>query len=92
MLKQLDVLIGFVVVMSIVSLFVTTITQTISSLLCLRGENLLEALRAMMRRIDPTLGVGTARELAGYILTRPVISDSMLSMSTKVWDKIPVLA
>ena len=92
MLKQLDVLIGFVVVMSIVSLFVTTITQTISSLLCLRGENLLEALRAMMRRIDPTLGVGTARQLAGYILTRPVISDSMLSMSTKVWDKIPVLA
>jgi hypothetical protein len=91
-LKQLDVLIGFVVVMAIVSLLVMIITQVISSLFGLRGKNLLAALRAMMRGIDPNLPTGTARQLAGYILTRPVISDSMLSMATKFWDKVPILA
>jgi hypothetical protein len=92
MLKQLDVLIGFVVVMSIVSLLVTIITQMVSSLLGLRGKNLSDALQVMIRRIDPTIGSDMAQQLAGEVLTRPVISDSMLSMSKKIWDKVPVLS
>ena len=92
MLKQLDTLIGFVVVMSIVSLLVTIITQMISSLLGLRGKNLSDALQVMMHRINPNIAPDVAQQLAGHILTRPVISDSMLSMSSKIWDKVPILA
>jgi hypothetical protein len=91
MLKQLDVLIGFVVVMSIVSLLVTIMTQIISSLLGLRGKNLFDSLRAMMRGIDPNLPEGSAQQLANYILTRPVISDSILSMSNRFLDRVPGL-
>lgn len=86
MLKQLDVLIGFVVVMSVVSLLITIITQMISAALGLRGRNLADALAAMMHKIDPQIG-GTvkdlAQQLADKVLTRPIISDSMLSMSKK---------
>jgi hypothetical protein len=92
MLKQLDVLIGFVVVMSIVSLLVTIITQAISSLLGLRGRNLSDALQAMMRRINPDIDIAAAQQLVGHILTRPVISDSTLSMLSKTWNKWPILA
>jgi len=63
MFKQLDVLIGFVVVMAIVSSLVMIITQVISSLFGLRGKNLLDGLHAMMRRIDPNQPTGTARPL-----------------------------
>ena len=92
MLKQLDVLIGFVVVMSIVSLLVTIITQAISSLLGLRGRNLSDALRAMIRRISPDIDIAASQQLTDHILTRPVISDSTLSMLSKTWDKWPILA
>ena len=55
MLQQLDTLKGFSVVMSIVSLLITIITQMISSLLGLRGSNLADGLEAMVYRIDPGL-------------------------------------
>src|SRR6266404_8929306 len=77
--------------MSIVSLLVTIITQMISSLLGLRGKNLADALQVMMHRINPNIGPDEARQLAGHILTRPVISDSMLSMLPKIWDRVPIL-
>jgi hypothetical protein len=40
MLKQLDTLIGFAVVMSVVSLLIMVATQAITSMLALRGKNL----------------------------------------------------
>src|SRR5690349_8981208 len=79
MLKQLDTVIGFVVVMSLVSLMITILTQMVSSLLGLRGKNLADALEAMIHKIDPKIGE-QAKALIDQVLTRPVISDSMLSM------------
>src|ERR1035441_8224489 len=91
MLKQLDTLIGFVVVMSVVSLLITIITQMVSSLLGLRGKHLADALVVMIDKIDPQLDATTRANLAIGILTRPVISDSMLWMSKKIWKKVPFL-
>jgi hypothetical protein len=75
MLRQLDTLIGFVVVMSIVSLMITIITQIVSSALGLRGQNLADALEAMIHKIDPEIGQHIANGLVNEVLTRPVISD-----------------
>jgi hypothetical protein len=92
MLQQLDTLIGFAVVMSVASLLITISTQTISSVLGLRGSNLADGLEAMLQKIVPTLDPKVRGELVERILTQPVISDSMLSMSDNIWDKIPLLA
>ncbi len=92
MLKQLDTLIGFAVVMLVVSLLITIVTQMVSSLLALRGKNLADALQVMMNKIAPGIGAAQALGLAHEILTQPVISDSMMSMSEKIWDKVPGLA
>jgi len=90
-LKQLDTLIGFAVVMLVVSLLITIVTQMVSSLLGLRGKNLADALQVMMNKIAPTIPPGPAQELVKEILTHPVISDSAMSMTTKWWDRIWVL-
>src|SRR5437016_5323835 len=90
MLKQLDTLVGFAVVMSVVSVLITIITQMISSTLGLRGKNLADALEAMFLKLDPKLNEqvqGLASQIADKVLTQPVISDSMLSISKK-WPAI----
>jgi hypothetical protein len=92
MLKQLDTLIGFAVIMTVVSLLITILTQMISSLLGLRGKNLADALEVMIHKIDPGLDQKIRQQLIGDVLTRPVISDSVLSMSEKWMDKIPLLS
>jgi hypothetical protein len=53
--KELDVLIGIVVIMTVASLLITVITQLISSVLALRGKNLAEALVAVFRHIEPAI-------------------------------------
>ena len=86
MLKQLDTLIGFVVVMSVVSLLIMVITQVLSSLLGLRGKNLADALETMLHRLEPGLNAQVGdlgKRLADYVLTHPAVSDSMLSMSAR---------
>lgn len=87
MLKQIDTLIGLSVVMLVVSIFITIITQIFSSLLGLRGKNLASALEAMIYKIDPDITAnvkGLAKQLADRVLTHPAVSDSMLSMK-KAW-------
>lgn len=86
MLKQLDTLIGFAVVMSVVSLLITVATQVVSSLLGLRGKNLAAALRAMLHKIDPGLNAQVAslgQQLADHVLTHPGISDSIRATSAR---------
>ncbi len=86
MLHSLDTLIGFAVVMSVVSLLIMIITQAVSAALGLRGRNLSDALEAMFRKIDPEINKhaeNAAKNLADAVLTQPVISDSMLSMCKK---------
>jgi hypothetical protein len=85
MLQELDVLIGFVVVISIASLLNMVITQAISSCLALRGQNLRDALVALFLKISPDLT--NAKALAEKILKDPVYSDSSLSMKGR-WPEI----
>jgi hypothetical protein len=82
MLVYLDTLIGFVVVMSVVSLLITIVTQMVSAALGLRGKNLADALVAMIHKIDPTISRTLAQALADKALTTPITSDCILSMTS----------
>lgn len=77
MLQSLDTLIAFVVIMIIVSLFVTILVQMASAALSLRGKNLANALALTFQSIDPTLSA-SAHQLAARILSDPLLSDSAL--------------
>jgi hypothetical protein len=79
MLQELDVLIGFVVVISVASLLIMVATQAISSCLALRGRNLRDALVALFYKISSDRNKAT--ELAEKILLDPMYSDSALSMN-----------
>src|SRR6185369_16455765 len=92
MLKQLDTLIGFAVVMLVVSLLITIVTQMVSSLLGLRGKNLADALEVMMVKIAPVIPNDQVKQLVREILTHPVISGSTMSMVTRRWDRVPILS
>ena len=94
MLNQLDILIGFAVVMAVVSLLITLITQMVSAALGLRGKYLADALEAMIHKIDPTIGEdlhGLGKDLARWILTHPVLSDSLLLSRPMFWDNWPII-
>jgi len=87
MLKQLDILIGLSVVMLVVSLFITIITQIVSSLLGLRGSNLADALVAMIHKIDPNIETELAKKLADAVLIHPAVSDSTGHMKWWFWPE-----
>lgn len=91
MLKQLDTLIGFAVVMLVVSLLITIVTQIVSAFLGLRGKNLADALQVMMLKIAPDIPNAQIQQLVQQVLTHPVLSDSAMSMATKWWDSVPGL-
>ncbi len=77
MLKSLDILIGFSVIMLAVSMAVTLIIQAILNLLGMRGKKLLEGVVALIRQIDPQLLTEQhATELANQILRHPMLSSA----------------
>jgi hypothetical protein len=78
MLKQLDLLIGFAVVMSLVSMLIMVINQMFMSGLQMRGKQLMDALEAMFKTLDPNLA-DKAKALAEAVLRHPIISDSAKS-------------
>ena len=78
MLQSLDTLIAFVVIMTIVSLFVTVVVQMISASLSLRGKNLANALALTFQTIVPSLNE-QAHNLAAKILSDPLLSDSTIT-------------
>jgi hypothetical protein len=73
--KSLDVLIGLAVVMLVVSMTVTMLTQAITSLLNSDGKRLCEGLQSLLLQIDPGLS-GITEEVSAAILTHPLIADS----------------
>ena len=73
--KSLDVLIGITVVMLVVSMAVTLITQAITSLLNSDGKRLFEGLRSLLLQVDPALA-GVADEAVTAILTHPLLADA----------------
>jgi hypothetical protein len=77
MLDSLDTLIGFVLIMLIVSLLITIAVQMTSALCNLRGVNLAQGLRRTFGVID-SKSDEHAKQLANYILKGRFLSDSFL--------------
>lgn len=75
MLRQLDILIGLVTVLTIVSVLITVINQMIMSGGQFRGKRLMDALEVMFKTINPDLG-DKAKAVAEAVLRHPIISDS----------------
>src|SRR5438552_8271941 len=77
MLDSLDILIAFVLIMLVVSLLITIAVQMVSSLLNLRGRNLLSGLGSAFAVIAPSLE-SDRKELARFVLNGRFLSDSFL--------------
>jgi hypothetical protein len=73
--RSLDVLIGLSVIMLVVSMTVTLLTQAITSFLNSDGNRLRDGLRNLLLQVDPKLS-GIAEDLTTAILTHPLIADS----------------
>ncbi len=91
MLKTLDVLIGLVVIMLVLSMGVTMLTQFVTTVLNSRGRHLKRGLVDLLNQIDPALKqkVGTATEsmagrVADAVLTHPLISSTGRRLGTVV--------
>ena len=82
MLGYLDTLIGFAVVMLVLSLLITILTQIVSGLINHRGSNLKWGLETLFANIDPkqlpNLTAG-ADKVAQAVLTHCLVSDSWFS-------------
>jgi len=77
MLKSVDILIGFSVIMLVVSMSVTLIIQWIVHILGMRGKELLKGLTALLQQIDPKLLTPEhAEAIATKILTNPMLARS----------------
>jgi hypothetical protein len=77
MLNSLDVLIGFAVVMLVVSMAVTMLTQVIgSSIMNLRGKSLHDGLSRLLALMDQGLTPEQARRIADYILRNPLVTSA----------------
>jgi hypothetical protein len=76
MLKTLDILIGLSVVMLFVSMIVTVVTQFIITQLQMRGKHLLSGIADLLAQIDPNMPRQAAEEIAGAILSHPLISEA----------------
>src|SRR6185369_8385359 len=75
MLKSLDILIGFSVIMLAASMSITVIIQWIVHLLGLRGRELRQGLAALLRQLEPELLTDEhAAHIATRILTHPMLA------------------
>ncbi len=75
MLKTIDVLIGLAVVMLLMSMIVTVITQVVTNLLNSRGKHLWQGVADILQQISPDMKRPIAEELAGAVLSHPLIRD-----------------
>ena len=73
MLKTIDILLGLSVVMLMVSLIVTVMTEAAVNLLQMRGKHLLEGVIGLLRQVDRDLPHEAVETIATTILTHPLI-------------------
>jgi hypothetical protein len=79
MLQALDVLIGFTLVMLILSMAVTMITQYISgTLLNMRGTSLRQGVSRLLALMDEGLKLPQAHRITDHILRNPLIGGARL--------------
>ena len=76
MLKTIDILIGISVVMLLVSMIVTVITQAISTLFNQRGKHLRKGISDLLSQIDPDLPSEIADQIATGVLTHPLVRSA----------------
>jgi hypothetical protein len=79
MLQTLDVLIGFILVMLVMSMAVTMVTQFLGTwLLNLKGVALREGLTRLLANLDRGLSATDARKVADQILRDPLVGQPRL--------------
>ena len=71
MLKSIDILIGLAVIMLVVSMAVTLITQAITSLLQSRGRHLLTGITDLFEQLHPGMTRERASCIAEMVLKHP---------------------
>lgn len=76
MLKTVDILIGISLVMLLVSMIVTVVTQFVIHLLSLRGKHLLTGIANLLSQIDRNMPPQIRREIASKILSHPLVQDA----------------
>src|SRR6266581_1535922 len=84
MLKSIDILIGLSVVMLVVSMAVTLLTQFVISTLNTRGSHLMRGLRDLLQQLDPALSRKISKEISKKVLRHPLISDVGKRLGTVV--------
>jgi hypothetical protein len=84
MLKTLDVLIGLSVLMLVLSMIVTVLTQVMTGLLNSRGKHLLGGIADILQQTDPRISRGLAEEISGAVLKHPLIRASEGKLGTVV--------
>ena len=90
MFQHLDIVIAFVVLMLLASLFITAGTQVVVSLLGLRGTNLRRSLVDLFETAYPGEEARRwAKEIARRVLRHPTISDSIFSRFRLRADQVP---
>jgi hypothetical protein len=83
-LKTLDILLGLSVVMLMVSLIVTVLTETITSVLQMRGKHLLEGVIGLLRQVDREVPDHVVNAVATAILTHPLIRSKGCRFGTVI--------
>lgn len=74
MLKTVDVFIGLALVMLLVSMIVTVITQAATSILNSRGRHLLKGIADMLEQLHPGIDRQIAEQIANAALRNPLVS------------------
>lgn len=77
-LEHFDTILALVAILSGVSLVVTTLTQTLSAALGLRGRHLRWGLEELIENLDPALRQ-RAEGVSKVLLTHPLVSDSIFA-------------
>jgi len=92
MFQHLDVVITFLVLMLLASLFITAATQVVVSLLGLRGANLRRSLVDLFETVFPGQEASQrAKEIARRVLRYPPASDSVFSHFRLRADRLPFI-
>jgi hypothetical protein len=81
MLQQLDTLIGFVLVLLLLSLVITIVVQMVSHVLNLRGQGLEWAVTTLFEKIDPQAGHTAEGKQALLDLAKSILRDKALTPS-----------
>jgi hypothetical protein len=84
MLKSLDTIVGLTAVMLVASMAVTVLTEIYTALRNTRGQHLRDGLMDLLKQIDPTFRDAVVSEIAGKILSHPLIRDSAGRIGTLV--------